>query len=367
MAQKERLFTPKEICKSAFSAPGALIEAGRTFVNCLQLFPHNPIGSLRVLITSVSQARQIAEHLGEDTSLGRNRTSFYEISFIDNNGDLNTIENSLVSVFIQISRIGEKEKNIIFDLKPYWRDGKYNLFSIFSLISQMTDQNLINIPDQDFPPTEDILKFIKYVSRSEKPITIGEQFKILFEISNGDLIGAFLIGIIGNRLMARHSDTKICEIYYIEDDLLKDFPEIGVLDQTEKDLNLEDYILKKWNSKVCRFHRDIEGDKIRSDGPGDNYYFWTVCAGTFLFSIAQNIPELQEEAIILGKMFERGVKHGMKNAKKCLFTPTMTNHNKAILFGRALGLILRDFYLSQDMKNISNEEISLLAQKYLVQ
>lgn len=140
--------------------------------------------------------------------------------------------------------------------------------------------------------------------------TLSEQFIIALSITNGNILGAANLCWISTRLMARGADQRI-------------YPSI-VINEME---------LRQWNEKVARFEtREISG---KSDGPGDNYYFWTHAFTTMIFSLGGVRAKAAQLA------FSKGTKIMMfaRNyiARK---QPNMTSHEPASSLGRKFGLAI---------------------------
>lgn len=98
------------------------------------------------------------------------------------------------------------------------------------------------------PDSDKVRKFIEFLSNSEKPVTLSEQFGELLRLADGSIIDATQIGMYASRMVARNLDHRA-------------YPEI-IIDGETRD---------KCHNNLLPFSSTNKPQDIL----GDNYYFWT--------------------------------------------------------------------------------------------
>lgn len=154
--------------------------------------------------------------------------------------------NTEISMLTEMAEVLAKHK-VELKSNPYWlSDNKfYDPIEIYTTSVQFFDCYNGTLPKTTLPPSKDVQEFIDKVLSSNKKLSISEQFDILLNITNGSILGAGNVGLVGSRILARGWDTKA-------------YPNIAVIPST----------IREASNHLAPF----EGCK---ESLGDTYYFWT--------------------------------------------------------------------------------------------
>lgn len=193
---------------------------------------------------------------------------------------------------------------------PYW-DKKltYNPWHVFSGSIQFFDDHRETLPHSVLPPEKDVAKYMQSVLNSHGPLRLSEQFNVLLDIADNNIVGAANVGFIGSRIGARFADSRAYPgIYFGEEEA------------------------RLWNQRVTQI--EVFGENIKYDASGDTYYFWTHMFAAMSFA-SINTPE--------SKLLSGSFRHGtnvMRAARNMAGVPITTPHREASMLGRNIGLAL---------------------------
>jgi hypothetical protein len=219
---------------------------------------------------------------------------------------LNVEEHLINGFYTEIQ--DRKIKNNVDLSRPYWDNHlRYVPIEIFSTSVQFTDDHNETLPRTTLPPYHDVNTYIEKIKELNKKVNVVDQFKLLLDITNNNIVGAANLGMMASRIYARGGDHRA-------------YPEI--------DINHNDII--DWNQRVQQF--ETYNNKATSDGPGDNYYFWTHYFAVTAYSVLNNI-----ESKILNESFAKGTPLMVAVRKFLVGQSTMTTHSEASMLGRDLG------------------------------
>jgi hypothetical protein len=193
--------------------------------------------------------------------------------------------------------------------RPYWNPSKrYDPIEIFTTAIQFLDDHNEPLPATTLPPPDNVREYSNIVLSSEKKINVTEQFQLLLDVTDNNVVGAANLGFISSRFYARGGDRRA-------------YPELNV---TPDDL-------VAWNNKIAQF--ETFNDMGTSDGPGDTYYFWT----HFFVSSAYRSLDCMSGNII-DPAFEIGTGVMTQVRKNIAGQPTISDHREASMLGRNIGI-----------------------------
>ncbi len=189
----------------------------------------------------------------------------------------------------------------------YWDNIPYTGREILLTCVQFFDFHNVPLPNSTLPPSKDIKDFIFRVKSINKKVNVVDQFELLLDIANDNVVGAANLGMMSTRIMSRGVDKRA-------------YPDI--------DIKPKDIL--EWNKKVCQFETYQENT---ADGPGDNYYFWT-------HFFAASAYRLMDDVVHKHKLLDIGFSNGTKIMT--LIRPTISSHSEASIIGRNIGLALSE-------------------------
>lgn len=154
--------------------------------------------------------------------------------------------NTEISMLTEIAEVVSKH-TIVLSSNSYWLpQGKtYDPVEIYATAVQFFDCHDAPLPQTTLPPSKDVQEFIDNVLKSNKKLSVSEQLDILLDITNGNILGAANIGMLGSRILARGWDNRAYPEIVITPSIILDAP-----------------------NHLAPF----EGCK---ESLGDTYYFWT--------------------------------------------------------------------------------------------
>lgn len=163
--------------------------------------------------------------------------------------------NTEISMFTEFVDI-ISDRDVTLSDTPYWIENatKYNPWEVYASSVQFFDCHNAPLPKTTLPPSEDVQLFINRVLTSDKKLIVSNQFDILLDITDGNVIGAGNIGMIGTRILARCWDSRA-------------YPDITVT-----------------SDMISCAGQHLAAFEDGKESLGDTYYFWTNFFATAVYN-----------------------------------------------------------------------------------